>query len=211
MLTCNSLSGSTVVRITVGKDLDGEEDFIIPREYRTTVSEFFDNAFSGHFCEAREKHLNLDDVNSDKFRFFLEWLYGREVLNSDGEEFDGRDSGSKRFNEIVDLHIFSDKFDVPQLRRDTMDTFRIYQKHYPEMCDKTTIRTAYKNLPPNAPMLRFIIDAWAHCCSTAVRRETSLPRKFLLDTMNRLCEVHNGDKPDENPFRNPCDYHEHTC
>lgn len=53
---------STAVTIIVGKDLGEEQEYSLPREYLTTVSQFFEKSFVGSFREANEKTLTLSDI-----------------------------------------------------------------------------------------------------------------------------------------------------
>jgi hypothetical protein len=62
MLTFESLMDSTAVTIIVGKDLGEEQEYSLPREYLTTVSQFFEKSFVGSFREANEKTLTLSDI-----------------------------------------------------------------------------------------------------------------------------------------------------
>jgi hypothetical protein len=79
------------------------------------------------------------------------------LLNGEGEEYDGAQDGEAdepRFTELMQLYIFSDQFDVPQLRRDVMDTFMKYQEDYTSMYTISSVGLAYDRLPTSSPMLR---------------------------------------------------------
>lgn len=69
-----------MVTVTVGNDFgDEKQELVLPREYLTTVSEFFENRFKSAFREDNEKSLRLDDVETRTFRIFVEWLHGRKL------------------------------------------------------------------------------------------------------------------------------------
>jgi hypothetical protein len=152
-----------MVTITVGIDFDDDQSFVLPREYLTDVSEFFENIFKGTFHEVNEKTLTLSDVEPVTFQIFIEWLHRRKFLNGEGEEYDGARDGEadeSRFTELMNLYIFSDQFDVPQLRRDVLDTFNNYQNNCPVLYGTTAVTDAYNQLPQRSPMLRLLVDSY---------------------------------------------------
>lgn len=208
-----------MVTITVGKDFGDGLEFVLPQEYLTTVSEFFENSFKGSFLEAKEKKLTLSDVKPVTFRIFVEWLNGRKLLNSEGVEYNGESDGKleiKRFDELMLLYIFADQYDVPQLRRDVLETFVVYQDDCPTMVDPYLVRLAYDRLPSSSPMLSFLVDAfvfsWAGITPGEKASPPDYPSEFLLSTTSKFCSSRKQIMIvlENSPYESPCDYHEHN-
>ncbi|KAE9990553.1 hypothetical protein EG327_001279 [Venturia inaequalis] len=210
------LTDNTMVTITVGKDLNDELEFVLPQQYLITVSEFFENSFAGSFLEAKEKRLTLSDVKPTTFRIFVEWLNGRKLLNSEGMEYDGDRDGkvkSPRFEELVLLYIFADQYDVPQFRRDVLETFATYQRHYPMMIHGVWLRLCYDRLPSTSPMLRFLVDSHVYSWTGVAEGYKALDYspEFLWDLASKFCSLRKEHliKVERCPYELRCDYHEH--
>ncbi|QDS76609.1 hypothetical protein FKW77_007683 [Venturia effusa] len=208
---------STMVTIELG---DGK--MLLPMDYLTSVSHHFEKAFTGEFCEAKEKILRLDDttVSAKTLGVFAEWLYGRKLLDADGEEYDGKKDGegngreTRRFNELLALYIFGDAYDIPQFRRDVLDTFIIYAVRHPILPSENTFIVAYAQLPPKSPILRALVDLWVQ--EVFVSRDdnqydgSTLPSTFLYSVTTEYCLRLHKDRAAPEPIEDRlCDYHEH--
>lgn len=200
-----------MVTITVGKDFGEEQEFVLPREYLTDVSEFFENSFMGSFREANEMSLKMDDVKVKIFRIFVEWLYGRKLLNSDGEEYDGAKDGKTpgenrlRFRELLATYVLADGFDIPGLRKDVLQVFAKYQDDCPKMCSLSVVTDAYNGLPPNSPFLSVLVDVFAYQWDPQPAEAARLPHQLLGDVVLKLrTEGVRG----ESPYENPAEYYE---
>ncbi|KAE9969167.1 hypothetical protein BLS_005465 [Venturia inaequalis] len=214
----NPLTDQTIVTITVGQGNEAKA-FLVAREHLISASDYFANAFNGIFREAADKKISLADVESKTFGIFIQWLQGRTLLDGNGKEYDAvkdkamdPDSG-KKIIELLNMYVFGDEYDVPQFRRDVIDTFIDYQEKYPSLPGCDTISQAYERLPASSPMLQFLVDSWAFSPIgegiTNSGHET-LPRRFLVDTMLRLLITGNGSMENINPYMQRCDYHEHN-
>lgn len=180
---------------------------LLPLDYLTSVSSYFEKAFNGQFRESKEKTLQLDDtlVNEATLAVFAEWLHGRKLLNSDGQEYDGEKDGEKddemdkkkeekpracRYDELISLYILGDACDIPQLRRDVLDTLIKYAAEYPRIPGEHNIASAYAQLPANSPMLQALVDIWAEDWTGGPDGDplgSQLPQEFLFNTTKQLC------------------------
>lgn len=224
------LVDKTLVSITVGKDIGEEETFSLHREYLVTVSKYFKNMFKGSFREKKDKNVSLDDVDPMVFKIFIEWLHGRKVLDIEGNEYKGDiydcdcDVEEDSFGRLIHLYIFSDQYDIPQLRRDALDAFINFSYACPHLCPPNLIGHVYENLPSKSPMLRFLVDEYVCFWSGELSEGSAdLPAPFLLEVARTFCvytrkthKTHKGIEIFSDPCRRSldpygrlCDYHEH--
>lgn len=189
----------------------------MPREYLTSVSDYFAKAVKGFFRGAAEKRVSLADVEPQIFGIFLECLYGRILVDETGEKYDGNkdaDTETLRHGVLLDLCIFGDEYDVPQFRRDVLDEFIKYQGAHDTLCCTDTIQRAFKHLPSNSPMLRLLIDvaiySWSGCGEGDWICD-GLPPAFLYGIASKLLSRQKDDTIliDKGPYEKLCDYHEH--
>jgi hypothetical protein len=65
-------------------------------------------------------------------------------------------------NELLELYVFTDTYDVPQLLHDALRAFmRTCADHSFALPRVLRVSRAFENLTPNSPMIRFIIDLYA--------------------------------------------------
>lgn len=204
--------------ITTGKDFGNEEIFILPREYLTTVSEYFENMFQGAFRETTDKKVALNDVEPVIFRLFIEWLNNRRLHNTKREIFDGsaQVQNYEGYKQLLDLYVFSDEYDVPQLRRDVLDALVLFSHLSPTLFDMELVAQAYDKLPSNSPLLRFLVDEYAANWAGPVEDvRDDTPTAFLWDLTKTFCDLRRirrrTGKIEEArfPSKKLCDYHEH--
>lgn len=152
----------------------------------------------------------------------MERLHGRKL---EGDEYRGDIYDSDvdedlnhvhSFETLLDLYIFSDKYDVPQLRRDVLDTLVNFSWDYPWICPPDVVERAYENLPSKSPLLRALVDM--HVCwwdGELTEGHVDLPASFLLEMTRTFCvnrrRTHEGIEVPRflSPHRRLCDYHEH--
>lgn len=172
------LIDSTTVKITAGI-ADDQQTFTIPQEYLIFVSKYFENTFKGSFREATEKAITPGDVEVKTFRLFNEWLMARSLVNSKGEQY--RSSSSLLFpdtHELFALYLLADEYEVPQLRRDTLDAYVSIWSNF--VCGRPSVddvqcydrvlrrnshghlTQGFQGLPKDSPMILMLVDLWAY-------------------------------------------------
>ncbi|KAF2431846.1 hypothetical protein EJ08DRAFT_732932 [Tothia fuscella] len=211
----------TIMSVQAKKKNSKETTYHILREHIISVSEYFENAFMGSFRQAGEKKWKTKDVNPKIFGVFIEWLMGRRLTDPDGVEYIYKkemraDKIQEIFTEILDIYVFADEYNVPQLQRDAMNAFNKFQWDAPTMCSTSAVGHASSRLLNNSPLLRFLIDAYAFSCSDwkansdAASEATNIewlelvPAEFFLAVLNRK-----GLPMERSPYQNLCDYHEY--
>ncbi|TLD22635.1 putative btb poz domain containing protein [Venturia nashicola] len=191
-----------------------EQAFILPMDYLTSVSPYFENAFKGAFREAVEKKIKLPNVKIKTFSIYVEWLYSRHIVDKDGEAFVTENATyTPRHSTLLNLYLFADEYDHPQLRRDVLQVFVKHSNQYENCVPIETVIKAYNRLPSTSPLLRFLVDHYAHEWNASSNKiEPPFPAQFLFSlSVKSLTQAMNHELPRrvESPYLNDCDYHEH--
>jgi hypothetical protein len=195
--------------IIIGTDND-KKTFTLPREFLTAVSKYFENALKGPFRETNTKTLTLDNVTPNTFRIFHEWLSARQLRSIDGTPY-AYTSGRDFLPELLDLYIFADQYDVPQLRRDTMNAWIDVQTKDPNLVSDALVSIAYERLSNQSPMVRFILNSYCNLCAGKWPNLNlgDFPAQFLFDGMKKLLQERQVGVKIRDPYKNRCEYHEH--
>lgn len=113
---------------------------------------------------------------------------------------------------LVRLYVFSDKYDVPALRRLCLNQlFAQYEDLDTEPLDLDTIVYAFKNAPSESPLCRFLIDYFCICAGADTwdrvceSYETAPPLALLSSALQRYTGYYMRPQHD----LIACDYHEH--
>ncbi|RDI82391.1 hypothetical protein Vi05172_g7703 [Venturia inaequalis] len=210
------LTDLTMVTISIGEDFGKKQDYILPMEYLTSVSPYFENAFKGSFREAVEKKISLANVEVETFGIYVEWLNSHKIVDESGEDFVGEsETRVSQHPVLLKLYLFADEYDHPQLRRDVLEVFIRHTNKYTKCVKVKTISKAYDRLPSNSPLLRFLVDHYAYQWSpTSTATEKSLPVQFLYSLAIKLrAQTRSLELPRrvKSPYLNDCDYHEHDA
>lgn len=205
-----------MVTISIGEDFGEKQDYILPMEYLTSVSPYFENAFKGSFREAVEKKISLANVEVETFGIYVEWLNGREIVDSNGKAFVGASATHDSQQAVLlKLYLFADEYDHPQLRRDVLQVFIRHTNKYTHCVEFETISKAYDRLPSNSPLLRFLVDHYAYEWNPPNdTTERSLPVQFLYSLAITLCAQAASlqlPRTVKSPYLDDCDYHEHDA
>lgn len=208
--------------ITVGASDKDQQSFPLSLEHLAVVSGYFEKAFQGQFREASEKIIALDDVDPLIFGIFNEWFMSRKLLNTDGKPYqyleNDKDGAKDKnepllFEELLDVYIFADKYDVPQLRRDTINAWIDYQADCPILVPSRLITKAYIRVPSTSKLRKFLVEsfAWSHPRwerDDKAEAMEILPKEFILDMMITYSRLGKARPVMASPFVNRCRYHE---
>lgn len=169
----------------------------------THYSEFFRAALTGSFREAEDKTVKLEEDQPLTFEFFVHWLYYQrfpDKSKGDADEItsawvkgdDEKNYGSTKSRNLINLHVFSDRYNIPQLFRKSMDEFYWHMSRASTDLPCTdAINTAFNALDQESPMCRYLIHV--HCC---VKREDwevldreDYPEDFLWNALLRYADI----------------------
>ncbi|KAF2499043.1 hypothetical protein BU16DRAFT_523639 [Lophium mytilinum] len=117
--TATAHSDQVTVTLIIGPDAT---PFDIHRELLCKRSEFFRGAFKGGFKEAGERSMVLEDVSVSLMRQFMRWIYNGAFPFTASIEEGGSDDDHVVLDpdELLDLYIFGDRYDLPTLRGDSL-------------------------------------------------------------------------------------------
>lgn len=157
-----SSAAHTIVTIKVGQV---KKAYYIYEDLLTHCSGYFRAAFTGSFKEAEEKQLRLEDVTGKTFDAFVDWLYQRNLPGQESSSYakdkDGEKHGSfLNQHEITKIHIFADRYDIPDLQRDSIDTMFAYYKHTKKIPTAETIKMAFESLPDKSLLCKLLIHQY---------------------------------------------------
>ena len=173
----------------------------------THCSGYFRAAFTGSFKEAEEKRLHLEDVTKETFDDFVDWLYQRDLGRELSDTDEDGDEDFLNMHEITKVHIFADRYDIPDLQRDTIDTMFAYFRGREDIPTAETIKMAFESLPDTSLLRKLLVHRYCESKWDLTPEDESLwTHEFIHDVLARYrCMAQNFlFKPDL------CDYHDHT-
>jgi hypothetical protein len=153
----------------------------------------------------------------------VHWLYYQrfpDKAKSDVDELttawavNGEDdlAGETKSINLIRLHLFSDKYQVPQLSKETLDDFFHHlQLEATALAGPKAITEAYNSLDENSPFVRLLVDT--QCCTVnsicKVSEQYIWPAGYLWNMIHRYHEIIRQNMPSEYWKLNLCDYHDH--
>lgn len=186
--------------------------YYIYEDLLTHCSGYFRAAFTGSFKEAKEKQLHLEDVTGKTFDVFVDWLYQRNLpgqkKSSYAKDKDGEEHGSfLNSHEITKIYIFADRYDIPDLQRDTIDTMFAYYKHMKKIPTVETIKMAFESLPDTSLLRKLLIHQYCESNSDVTPEDELLyTHEIFHDVLARYRYNMSGSSCE----LELCDYHDHA-
>ena len=142
------------------------------------VAPFFRAAFEGQFVEGIEQVLRLPEDDPTLFRHFQLWVYTKRILE-DGEALD-----TVKYKLLINLHIFGDKYWIPDLQDAAIDVLidiAIATTKYPT----GLFDHVYRNTASNSRLRELCVDwtLWRldHTVIFAGSERDRFPKEFLVD------------------------------
>ena len=106
------------------------------------------------------------------FDAFVDWLYLRNLPGQKSEDElpdtgkDGEEHESfLNSHEITELHVFADRYDIPDLQRYTIDMMFTYFRDGGKIPTAKTIKMAFESLPDTSLLRKLLVHRY--CESTA--------------------------------------------
>ncbi|KAL9092062.1 MAG: hypothetical protein Q9159_001061 [Coniocarpon cinnabarinum] len=200
------------VKIIVGA-ITEESIHILPRALLCHYSTYFHNALEGHFREAREGVVHLEDEDPVLFNRVVRWLMTGTIVDHESNTLqDLKDSCS--------LWMFGDRRSMPALQNSAIDAFREVDLRY-WYWDKSIIRYVFENTMPNARLRSFLVENFVNTAcgeffdlgpNSSSETGSGLPHEFwrtALTTFFRVAEQ-GGRPPDARKWLrqlNTCQFH----
>lgn len=169
-------SDSSSVRIEIEED--GKlHTFELPKEKLCSMSIFFRVAFQGNFLEAVTGIMHISDISADLFGAFANWIESDQL-------------GPYTLEELLDLYILADMFDVPTLRRAITDRLTSYCFAFGfQVPDRSLIDLVMENIPKSSPLHDLLAIAVARLLWHKPEGLDPLPYGFAVRVKKQL------DKP----------------
>jgi hypothetical protein len=193
--------------------------FVVHEELLKYHSPFFRAALDGSFEEAKAKKVRVE-ASAETVEFFVHWLYNQRLPSKQDHpdlfklwEYLDQNSYSMAQLNLLRLHVFCDKYDVPVLKRLTLDTYiELVASNSNAPC-AAHICIASANMPEDSPICRFVLDV---CCkkNTPARWEwlfTPLwepPVIFYKLALKRYSQLLGQAQSTHSPL-DICNYHDH--
>lgn len=147
-----------------------DERFNLHKDLLIACSPYFRAAFEGGFKEAKDSILTLEDIKALTMQNFMDWLYFDQLpqhpdeirSENDDTPFTTIEAYLGRFRlPFLDLYLFADRFDVPNLRKAFMELQHSYYTQN-EICvpDYGEIILAFQRLPASSPLCRLLVDLY---------------------------------------------------
>lgn len=169
-------------------------------------SPYFKRALRGSFSEATAFNMLLMDTEVAVLGIVVNWLYTQSLPKHDDPRIQ---ACIEEWVELITrVYIFSDRYDIPDLREHAMDDL---YNHFTDPEDYgmprySVINTTFNNLPHSAALCRFWIDIYARYWKQhkdderEVAARAELPKDFLAGLMIEFAEVveqvvQSGERP----------------
>ena len=151
------------------------------------------------------------------FDAFVDWLYIRNLpvrKSSYNRPSDtGRDGAEHESflnaHEITELHIFADRYDIPDLQRYTIDMMFAYFKNEEKVPSAETIKMAFESLPDTSLLRKLLVHRYCEGTSNVTPEDELLWTHEIFHAI--LARYRDVMRNLEYSFDlNLCDYHDHA-
>jgi len=203
MLCRSATIGPHIVTIKIGPSL---KTYNVHKDLNSHYSPYFRAAFEKeNFKEGQAGTLKLPNADERMFSIILDWLYGGTV--SGIQEHVCNDvcdmaTGCTKIKDIVQLYIFADRCDMPQLRNSVCTEFHSCC-HGSGLPMSASVTCAFESLPETSTLCRLFADTYTRRFerdqddADEVAQQSRLPHSFLLQVMLRMSELWQPLKDEE--------------
>jgi hypothetical protein len=205
----NNTSSVFVVSDTIIVKVGAEgKKYTLHKKLLLYHSSYFRGALSGGFKETNDGVVLLDDVATDVFDIFVDWLYEKKLPNCVEANASSYGEVSIRFHSYV----LADRLIAPGFKTAIFDT--IFNRHAPrdQPPPYYAISFVFNNLCRNDPLLQFVVDLF--CVKNGVERYpwkyyldgeiSNLPKDALIRLLKKMHAI-TGLRKDEKRVKR-CDY-----
>lgn len=161
--------------------------------------------------EEPQAEMKIYDFPLPTFKIFRDWLLGRRLparfRNVEVDLIEMSDEIAPQ-TELLNVYIFATEYDVPQLRRDALDAYIVWCVETKTLPSVEELEMAHDSLPPESPMVRFMIDVYAYQWNGSAE-QAGIWKDLPEDFIRTLIEASAKFKQQKKHVFNNCDYHEH--
>jgi hypothetical protein len=188
-LICRSTTDTSIVTVKVR-----EKSYHLHEAVLANVSKFFKAVFQHDFQEAKERTIQLTEVNITTFDIFVDWLYSSKLyitevkpnnLSFERQYWDDEQEAeiheySKR---LTKLYIFANAHEIPQLSRVTIDAlFELFcSENNCALPASDNVVRAFNHLPSTSPLLDLLVHADCRYHPVTAEAEATEAESLLED------------------------------
>jgi hypothetical protein len=171
------------------------KDFVAPRSFLTTRSEFIRRAMNGSWKEAATRIVKLPEDNPETFAIYINFVYSGqlstatktsgelEIMNSDEASNEIR----KEHRTLFQVYVLAEKLQDVAIKNATVEATLALSQLLDRNRQWTvpawhTINIVYDGTLPNNPARRFVTDLWTSLDINSIFRNfLNLNKEFLDD------------------------------
>jgi hypothetical protein len=157
----SAIAVSDTIVVKVGVE---EKKYTLHKKLLLHHSSYFRGALSGNFKETDEGVIPLDDVQTDVFDIFVDYIYEKRLP----ESFYTSRSSPGEISIRLHAYILADRLMVPELRAAVFNHFFDIYGNKNQFPPYTALTFAFKSLPEGDPLVDLLIDA--SCNNNALDR-----------------------------------------
>ncbi|KAI4738483.1 hypothetical protein E4T50_11053 [Aureobasidium sp. EXF-12298] len=189
-----------VVTIVVGA---AKKEFIVHKDLLVFYSDYFQAAFNGSFVEATERKIDLFDTDQEIFDHFHTWLYTRKLASENDVPL--------LWNELVNLWVFGDRFQVPMLQNCVMDKLLDKANLGRTQSILPAIRPAYEKTVGGSLLRKAIIELLVYRLEFT---DADFTKRFTFEILEDIVKETIAARKDEIAYgssrsRDRCFFHVH--
>jgi len=159
-------------------------------------------------------------VTKTTFDAFVDWLYlqdfpkqkklSREGYGLSDTHKDGKKNESfLNSYEITKIHIFADRYDIPDLQRDTIDMMFVYFDEGRRIPTAETITMAFESLPDTSLLRKLLVHRYCESSLDVAPEDELLGTREIFHAV--LARYRDLAREFMRSFHlNLCDYHDHA-
>jgi hypothetical protein len=175
-----------MVTVNVGEG-DNRKVFKIHKKFAVYHSRVFKTAFDGNFAESETQSIDLDDVDTEVFGLFVQWLYTQDLRSVDKDYPMG--------DLLIKLWVLADRLIAPKCQNSTVCAIEARLRR-DKFVRTDQVKYIYDNTIPGSPLRRLIVDQCSnlqHTSFVARRPVQDYPKEMLFDLVAVLLERRAGE------------------
>ena len=165
MLTASRDYINTVIKVRVGED---KEEIYVHKDLICYWSPlFFEPAFKGPWKEGKDGVMDLESIQPDVFKNFVQWLYTQSLYMGKPKDSNELTNEPLSFELIVRLYSFAQMIQIPHLQNDCIDALRNSNKVL-RWTPVEQLSWIWENTAEGCSLQRYMVDRLVWACKPTV-------------------------------------------
>lgn len=190
------------------------------KSFLVKSSEFLKKCCDGNWQETTTKTIKLEDIDSELFSAYLQWIYTGELVVCDEQDHleaaaanavNNEPIYSKYTHKLVEFAILSDRLLDSSFGNTIVDWFIKTTKEYNKVPAALRLQKLYQAIPGAPRFKRLLVDSYIDLPMYELEEVRGrLPIDFVFDLMVRSTEDRRlGIKGKRGTWQSRCEYHVH--